>query len=62
MADSPAIFMDEMEGGKEEEEEEEDVLAVRVDCWGGCDRRSVHSDPAGIGGGGKGRGHVDDAR
>ncbi len=44
-ADSPAIFVDEIEGGKEEEEKE--VSAVAFDRWAGGDRRRmVHSDPA----------------
>jgi hypothetical protein len=47
--DSPAIFVDEMEGGMEEEEDMVVVVVVvvvvTVDDGGGGDRRRVHSDP-----------------
>jgi hypothetical protein len=45
--DSPAIFVNEMEGGTEEEEEEDVVVVVMVtvDSGGGGERRRVHSDP-----------------
>ncbi len=48
--DSPAIFVDEMEGGMEEEEDMVVVVVVvvvvvTVDNGGGGERRRVHSDP-----------------